>query len=189
MIKVIDNDQNASVARIVIAGEWTGEHDKAKQILHTVCECQEWQKEKSVDFLMTSAGFLKFKWPQSLINSKPDEIDPKTLIEKAQEECSSFLDKKLTQILLKRTNYLLIGMDSYLNSPKVKKKQEELSKSKVKKSKSKSKLQVELAALIDLEKNQYYWTGKSYPLSGQERHLVRIEDISSHFKELSIEKL
>ena len=48
---------------------------------------------------------------------------------------------------------------------------------------------VELVALIDLKTDKYYWTGKSYPTTGQENGLIRISDIGTHFIELPVGKV
>jgi hypothetical protein len=43
------------------------------------------------------------------------------------------------------------------------------------------KLHIELVCLVDLRSNQFYWTGKTYPTTGQEHGLVRMADAMSHF--------
>ncbi|HAW49557.1 TPA: hypothetical protein DCX16_01200 [bacterium] len=44
---------------------------------------------------------------------------------------------------------------------------------------------IELVFLVDLRKNnKIYWTGKSYPTTGQQNGLVRISDLKTHFLDL-----
>jgi hypothetical protein len=38
--------------------------------------------------------------------------------------------------------------------------------------------------LIDLRNNKFHWTGKSYPTPNQQKGLVRISDLKSHFFDL-----
>jgi hypothetical protein len=40
---------------------------------------------------------------------------------------------------------------------------------------------IELIFLVDLKNNKKYWTGKSYPWVGQNRGLVRISNLNTHF--------
>lgn len=42
---------------------------------------------------------------------------------------------------------------------------------------------IELVFLIDLRNNDYFWTGKSYPTSGQEKTLIKVNEINNHFLE------
>lgn len=41
-----------------------------------------------------------------------------------------------------------------------------------------------MVALVDLRSGNYYWTGKSYPTSGQENGLIRFQDLETHFIDL-----
>ena len=38
-----------------------------------------------------------------------------------------------------------------------------------------------MVCLIDLKNYEFHWTGKSYPIPNQEKELVRIVNLKSHF--------
>jgi len=51
-------------------------------------------------------------------------------------------------------------------------------------------LYIQLVFLVDLKRNQFYWTGKSYPMSGpEEKRLIRISDLTTHFYEVDVGKV
>ncbi|MBP9043302.1 MAG: hypothetical protein KBG49_07420 [Spirochaetes bacterium] len=70
------------------------------------------------------------------------------------------------------TDYITLGIDSY--KEKISTTQNYI-----------SELHVELVYLVDLQNDKIYWTGKSYPTSSQEKGLVRISNLESHFFDLS----
>jgi len=174
----VKEDSNPSLARIVIAGEWTGDVNTTKQLLQEVCD--KWPKGEKVDCLITCGAFLNFDWPQSLTdvgdNKYPNETALNLLISKAKRQCDLLIDEELRKRLLACTEYITIGIDSY---------KDKISLSDV----SIKELHVELVALIDLKTKQYFWTGKSYPTTGQENGLVRFQDLSTHFLELPFGKV
>jgi len=174
----VKEDSNPSLARIIIAGKWTGDVNTTKQLLQEVCD--KWPKGKKVDCLITCGAFLNFDWPQSLTdvgdNKYPNETALNLLISEAKRQCDLLIDEELRKRLLACTEYITIGIDSY---------KDKISLSDV----SIKELHVELVALIDLKTKQYFWTGKSYPTTGQENGLVRFQDLSTHFLELPFGKV
>jgi hypothetical protein len=44
----------------------------------------------------------------------------------------------------------------------------------------------ELVAVYELARRRVFWTGKSYPTSGQERHLVQVVELKTHLLELAM---
>lgn len=174
----VKEDSNPSLARIVIAGEWTGDVNITKQLLQEVCD--KWPKGKKVDCLITCGAFLNFDWPQSLTdvgdNKYPNETALNLLISEAKRQCDLLIDEELRKSLLACTEYITIGIDSY---------KDKISLSNV----SIRQLHVELVALLDLRSKRYFVTGKSYPTTGQENGLVRFQDLSTHFLELPFGKV
>ena len=174
----VKEDLDSSLARIVIAGEWNGEVNTSKKLLHEVCE--KWPKGKRVDCLITCGAFLKFDWPQSLTdvgdNKNPNETALNLLNSEAEKQCDLLIDEELRKKLLSCTDYITIGIDS---------QKDKISLSNV----SIRQLHVELVALVDLKAKRYLWTGKSYPTTGQENGLVRVQDLSTHFVELPFGKV
>lgn len=173
----IREDVNPSLARIIIAGDWNGDVQVARKLLEEIFE--KWPKGKKVKCLITCGGFLNFSWPDYLPdigdNKNPNPHAVKNLQEEAERYIKSLLDG-LYEKLQDRADYLTIGIDSF--------------KSKISTTKNYiSERHVELVCLVDLEIKEHYWTGKSYPTSNQERGLVRISDLRSHFFDLDFGKV
>lgn len=80
--------------------------------------------------------------------------------------CNSLLNDDLVRKLRDCTHYLTMGVDS----------EEEPGNQR--------RPHIELVILLDLERHEWYWTGKSYPTVGQEVGLVRITELQTHFLDL-----
>lgn len=168
----VREETNPFLARIIIAGEWNGNPVDAKKLLEDVCET--WSNRERVKFVITCGGFIQFDWPKSVTprdigdNRNPHEDSVNVLVKEA-EKCAKFilndgLDVKLGKI----TDYITLGIDSY--------------KEKISTTKNYiSQPHIELVFLVDLRNNEFYWTGKSYPTSSQQKGLVRIPDMGKHF--------
>jgi hypothetical protein len=174
---IVKEDTNPSLARIIIAGEWEGDINISKRLLKDICG--KWPKGKNVDFLVTCGAFLNFNWPQSLTDVGDSKCPQKKvlnlLISEAKKQCDLLVDERLRQKLIARTKYITIGIDSF-------KDKISLSNTYIRPP------HVELVALVDLRTNRYFWTGKSYPTTGQEMGLIRFEDLSTHFVGLPLGK-
>ena len=173
-------DQNPSLGRIIIAGSWSGDITNARQILEDVVEA--WPKGKKVNFLLTCGGFVTFDWPDSLSysdigdNRFPEQRAVNLIIEEARRNVKLLLNDQLRQKLSECSRYMTIGVDT--------------SKSKISTTGNYiSEPHVELVFLIDLENDNYYWTGKSYPTPSQEKGLVRINDLHTHFFDCDLGKI
>ena len=96
---------------------------------------------------------------------------------KEAEKCAQYvLDDDLVEKYSKITDYITLGIDSF--------------KEKISTTKNYiGQLHIELVSLIDLKNNNFYWTGKSYPKSSQQRGLVRISDLKTHFFDLDVGKV
>ena len=103
-------------------------------------------------------AFLTFEWPVSLDsvgnNIYPDKTIINTLISVAENKCKALMDRDMLEKLSKISNYMTIGIDS-------KKAKISFSGTPI------PEAHAELVALLDLSTNQYMWTGKSYPTTGQ----------------------
>jgi hypothetical protein len=108
------------------------------------------------------------KWP------KGKRVD--CLITCGAFQCDLLIDEELRKKLLACTDFITIGIDS---------QKDKISLSNV----SIKQLHVELVALVDLKAKRYFWTGKSYPTTGQENGLVRFQDLRTHFVELPFGKV
>ena len=167
----------ASLGRVIIVGDWTGDVEAARTLLQEVCH--KWPSGHRVKCLITGGGFLNFPWPNSLEdvgdvrNPKPEAL--LSLRNEAEKLCRLLLSDGLRQEMLRCTDYLTIGVDSA-------KSRISLAGVFI------SQLHAELVTLIDLRTDSHLWTGKSYPTSSQEKGLVRISDLSTHFFDLDFGK-
>lgn len=165
-------DPNPSLARIIIAGNWNGDADDARKLLDDICKV--WPKGKRVNFSMTCGGFINFNWPSSVPHSDignnkfPEQRAVEFLVEEARKNVELLLNNRLRHKLKGRSRYMTVGVDTC--------------KSKVSVTRNYiSEPHIELVFLIDLENGNYHWTGKSYPTPNQEKGLVRIDDLHTHF--------
>ena len=179
----IRQDPQPFLARIIIADKWRGRPGEAKRLLERIYD--EWPKSKKVKFIITCGGFIEFDWPKSV--SKKDIGDCKepnlgavnVLINEAEKCVKSILNKNLRRKLKTITDYISLGIDACKERIPINQGYQcRLSRP-----------HIELVVLIDLINNRFYWTGKSYPTSEQERGLVRISDLTTHFLNLKVGKV
>ncbi len=171
----IKEDPNPFIGRIIITKDWEGDQEDAKGVLKKVYN--NWPKGKKVKFLMTCGGFIQFQWPKKVSyedigdNKKPKAESVKTLVEEGEKCAREVISKGLGGRLSEITDYVTLGIDSYKD--KISMTQNYISEP-----------HIELVFAIDLRNNHIYWTGKSYPTSGQQEGLVRITDFNKHFLHL-----
>jgi len=173
----VNADPAPFLARIIISGEWDGDLSEARKLLEKVYN--NWPEGKRVNCLITCGAFLTFDWPVSLNNVGnniyPDKKVINTLISVAEKNCRALMDRDMLNKLSKISNYMTVGIDS-------KKSMISFSSTPI------PEIHAELVALLDLSTNQYMWTGKSYPTTGQEDGLIRFPDEKCHFFDLSFGK-
>ena len=86
------------------------------------------------------------------------------MIKAGEKAVKELLKPKLTEELKKLTEYITIGADAWKNGyPDIK------------------DYHIELVFIFDIINNKLHWTGKSYPTITQQKRLVRISDIKTHF--------
>lgn len=167
---------NPSIGRIIIKGPWEGNLNEAKKLLRDVYE--RWPNGQKVKFLITCGGFIQFGWPKGISweqvgdNRNPRNDAVNGLIKEAEKCARQALSNGLGEKLGEITDYITFGIDSY-------KEKISMAQSYI------SELHIETVFLVDLKTNQLYWTGKSYPTSGQQNGLLRITDLKTHFVRLS----
>jgi len=197
----VRKEQGPSIARVIIAGEWEGNSIKAKQLLEDVCK--KWPKGGKVKFLITCGGFIQFGWPESIFpndlgnNKNPNDKAMNKLIAKAKECINSVLNKDLCRKLSEVTDYITLGVDSFKEKISeseaaldiVKMESIDSFKKKISTTKNINQPHIELVFLKDLRQDKLYWTGKSYPTIAQEKNLIRIADLETHFLDLDIGKV
>ncbi|MGE0108242.1 MAG: hypothetical protein AB7S81_00540 [Bdellovibrionales bacterium] len=136
-------------------------------------------KDGQFDFLMTYGGFINTKADRNPNNrswaSTKEDLRP--FIEAAEKKINTLITDKFYRVAQGKVRFLSLGVDVSspdLNSPKLKSSGSHLFKSSA-----------ELIAVIDVAKKKIiHWTGKSYPTSDQERTLVQVSDLDSHFIKL-----
>jgi len=98
------------------------------------------------------------------------------LVREAESCIRSVLDGGLDKRLGKLTDYITLGVDSHKGwAPAT--------------GRSATSPHIELVFLIDLRSGRLYWTGKSYPTLSQQKGLVRIADLKTHFLDLDVGKV
>ncbi|MFQ5454446.1 MAG: hypothetical protein ACE5D6_09715, partial [Candidatus Zixiibacteriota bacterium] len=161
----IHEEPSPVFSRIIIARKWEGAPEEAKSLLNKICN--KWPKKKRTKCLLTCGGFIQFNWPVKVTrenignNKNPEEESLNDLVKEAREHIKALLDPDLSGKLLKLTDYITIGIDSY--------------KSKISTTKNHiGELHIELVCIVDLGQHKFHWTGKSYPTNAQEMGLVRV---------------
>ncbi len=167
-----DPTEGATIARVILAGPWQGDISNVRMLLDNIC--QSWPSGRKVKYLMTCGGFVNFPWVLFLF--VPVWDCPKTNMTEehiaiVERFCDSLLDRRLRNKLIMCTRYITIGIDSC----------EVINNS--------NKPHIELVGLLDLEHDKWYWTGKSYPTVAQEKGLIRVTDLRTHFVSLQGEKV
>lgn len=176
----VREEPNPLLSRIIIAGEWDGDPTKARALLEDMCE--KWPKGRKAKFLLTCGGFVQFDWPKAISrmdigdNKNPNEEVMNTLVAEATNCAKLVLDEKLSGKLRQFTDYVTLGIDSA--KERISTTQNYI-----------GQLHVELVFLIDLRTNDFYWTGKSYPTSSQQKGLVRISNLKTHFFDFEVGKI
>lgn len=171
----VREDPRPFLARIIIAGEWDGAQEGARKLLEDVYEM--WPRGRKLRLLMTCGGFVQFGWPEHISrqdigdNRHPNSEVVEALVEEAERSAIFILGEGLDERLREVTDYITLGIDSY--KTRISTAQNYISRP-----------HIELVLLIDLRTSQLYWTGKSYPTTGQEKGLVRIADSRTHYLDL-----
>lgn len=160
--------------RVIVRGPWYAGVVQARRLLEAVCD--NWPHGVRTRILVTSGGFVSFKWPKNVDRDmigddrQPGSEAVRALFEEADRAVESMLTPKLRSKLTRCTDAISIGVDSF-------KTQISLAGERIR------DLHVELVYFVDLRDGRTHRTGKSYPTVGQENGLLRIRDVSSHFTE------
>ena len=162
------------LARIVIDGHWRGDLKLARELLWDVCAA--WRRGSRVLCLSTCGAFLTFDWPRDVPHQASNFSPALSAIQQmdaaARRVCIDLLAGGLREELAKRWQFLTIGIDTR--------------KSKI--SWTGNRIpddHAELVYVVELTTGRMHFTGKSYPTADQERGLLRVTDLSSHFLEMA----
>lgn len=151
-----------SIGRIVVKGPARMSPAEGRRILKRTFG-SHWPPGKKVKFLITPGGFLEIAarireqgncgWGSNVSDIKP-------FIAVAETQVKKMLPEDVIKAAKDKTKILTIGVDVFLEDDR----------------------HAELVAVFDVGKRKIVrWTGKSYPVLSQERSLVQVADLRSHF--------
>ena len=151
-------------------------YPKSEKLARMVCKvAQSLHPHTHVEFLITVGRFLKFQWPEQLMQwvDEPEQDKAIKVLEKAAEmKIMEFLHQIPSEDYRKLTrcvDYMTIGIDS-----------------KNREGRPLNPQHVELVAVVDVGKKKVvHWTGKSHPVKFQENSLIRFKDLDTHFCKLN----
>lgn len=171
-----NSDTNArfgkhKIARLIVTGK---EYDKDGNPDYIMLEklietfISKVYMKQQFEFILTAGGFLTFEFPESLrYNIDISEAEDKKVFlfqSEANLVITNFfknLPKDSYEKLKKIADYFTLGIDGFnpINRQKI-----------------------ELVAVYNLKLEKViWWTGKFYPRSEEERTLVKIKDLTTHF--------
>jgi hypothetical protein len=102
-------------------------------------------------------------------SSRPRDIDP--LVATAEKELWNVLTPRVLDLAARRTRILSVSVDLFAGN-------------------TFAEPHAELVALVDVTQRKVVgWTGKSYPVAGQERGLVQMSALRSHLFEVAAERV
>ena len=123
-------------------------------------------------FAVTPGGFVQAAFPGDWEGKRGWSSRPKdfrALLRHAREAVDEVLTPEVLKAARKRTDFLTLGVD--LNDRSGKRKMDRQARG----------VHAELVAIVDVQRGEpVQWTGKSYPVSWQERTLVQEVDLESH---------
>jgi hypothetical protein len=161
------------IARVVVDGPPPREALRAEELLHAVLT-RGWPEGISSKFLITPGGFLLAPWPADWKGkvgwgSQPQDIAP--IVEAAENELWRALSPRVLDVAAQRTRILSLSVDLFGGD-------------------TFAEPHAELVALVDVNQRKVVgWTGKSYPVAGQERGLVQVSNLGSHLMKTAGERV
>ena len=177
-----------TIVRIVVIGspqKWRGGRpispncDLARKMLEQAAEDHRWPASR-VLFAVTPGGFVQARMPEDYDGrrswaSRPDDFC--SLIPTAEEAISNVIDEDILAKLATRSRFLTVGVDLVAEDQS--------------KTSGGADTRSELVGVIDLDEGIVVrWTGKSYPVSGQEeRVLVQEPRLESHLLRVNGERV
>lgn len=164
---------STKIGRIIV--DYRYKSEQAGEVLDAVMH--KWPAEYQTEYLIACGGFIEAEWPRGIeLNSSLDVRNPPgpliaELIERAKTAALRVLTPARCQSL-SNVKYLSFGVDFYTDLDSSDDCPEDISKP-----------HIEFVGMLDLKSGEWTaWTGKFYPVPNQERHLLRVTDVNSHFK-------
>ena len=157
------------IGRVVVHGQPGGPADGEIMLLNVLTK--RWPQGLHLKFLITPGGFVVAPFPTRWRggvswNSRASDLDA------LRVHAERILLRTVTERVLRaaegKIDILTIGIDL---------------------SRDDGEEHAELVAVHELASRRCFWTGKSYPTSDQERHLVQVVDLSTHLLEIADERV
>ena len=174
-----------TIVRIVVDGSPSGDlkdnTNKARGMLMDAFNSDFWPASVAT-FAITPGGFIRVPFPREYDgecgwNSRPGDFEK--IIPYAQEVVNKVLTKGALKAARNCAKYLTLGVDLNDGGNKFARDSHELSRT-----------HAELIAVVNTATGKVvHWTGKSYPVSGQEKTLVQETDLETHLFSLDREKV
>jgi hypothetical protein len=161
--------QGPLIGRVVVRGQ-PGDPTDGKAMLLDVL-INRWPQGLHLKFLITPGGFVGAPFPSTWrggVSWDSRSGDLKALVEHAKDVLSRTVTERVRKAAEGKIDILTIGIDLVSDG------REE---------------HAELVAVCDLANGREFWTGKSYPTSSQERHLVQVVDLGKHLIEIADERV
>lgn len=161
--------QRPLIGRVVVRGQ-PGDPTEGETMLLDVLT-KRWPQGLHLKFLLTPGGFVVAPFPSTWRggvswDSRPSDL--KALVQCAEDVLSRTLTEQVRKAAEERIDVLTIGIDLCSDG---------------------CSEHAELVAVWELANGRVFWTGKSYPTSGQERDLVQVADLNTHLLAVADERV
>lgn len=162
-------DRGAVIARLILTREWPGHPGDARALLGAIVG--EWPADLRVDFLVTCGGFVQFPLSEAVpiqaVNTGSDAaLTP--ILENAVKVAHDVVPADLRARLGEHARYITLGIDTH-------KDRISTTQNRIREP------HAETVIVLDLDTGRHHATAKSYPTPAQERGLIRLRDLKSHF--------
>jgi hypothetical protein len=165
------------LARVVVDGSWRGNETVARKLLIDICN--QWPSGLHVKCVSMPGAFLTFNWPKNIPHQPDNRFPSNDAIRQLDAEARTHVEKLLSGGLRERiaqfSDHLSIGIDT--EKTKISSTNNHIGEN-----------HAELVYVVNLRTGALHFTGKSYPTSGQEKGLLRITDLASHFVDVDGEQ-
>jgi hypothetical protein len=161
--------QEPSIARVIVRGV-PGNTARGERLLLEVLQ-HRWPDGLRVKFLVTPGGFVTASFPARWaggVGWGSSRADLEVLKTHAKKTLARTVTDRVVRAARGKVDVFTVGIDLLRDDRPE---------------------HAELVAVYDLSSRHVFWTGKSYPTSSQERHLVQVTDLNTHILRLAGERV
>ncbi|MGD0679732.1 MAG: hypothetical protein ABSC94_30470 [Polyangiaceae bacterium] len=163
-------EAETTIVRVVTNGRTPDRPSAEERILLDVFGAH-WPTGIRAKFVQTPGGFVRGEWPQvwnGRVGWDSRKEDAYPLFANAERQLASVVTERVCRAAAGKAEVLTVGIDLFGGQ---------------------AGAHAELVAVFDIAKRTIVrWTGKSYPTPNQERTLVQVVDLDSHFLEIARER-